>query len=176
MAQVRTCERCGAIPAHRVEVSVAIWNVAGVDQPTATILGFDACAEHQEDIIDILVEYAKAMLREQAPIHAQVVGLEQQIDAAQAELHRLSPVVRAEHAKASKQVRAMGARGEATPDPATLIPEEIRAEVDGLSADVESLEGERAQILVDGTRKHDALMERLTAAVKSKGKSAKQRV
>ena len=120
MALQRTCVRCGSAPAHRVEASLALWNVAEEDQPTGIILADDACASCQEAVIGILQKHTVEMLREQAPKHAEIIKLAKERDDAQRAVNEHELLVKADADKATAQAdsfnAARGSKSAASPD------------------------------------------------------------
>lgn len=166
MPNVTTCSRCGNSPAHRVEVSVAIWNVAAADQPTATVLGADACAEHQEPILHVLFDHAVEMLREQAPLHAEAVALAEKRDRAGAALKVFNPIV----AAAGRRADEFAAANPGKPAPAadTYIDGEHRARIIELTQECEETENARVSVIVKATAASDAIQAKLDKALKRK--------
>lgn len=94
MAIQRICVRCGQAPANRIEVSLAMWSVAQDEMPTSASLGEDSCEHHQEEVITILEKHVREMLREQIPIHRQLMALSHERDAAQSLVDEHAPILR----------------------------------------------------------------------------------
>lgn len=140
--QTRLCVRCGKHPANRVEVELRLFNVAEVDQPTSVILGDDACESCQADVIGVIQKHAVEKMREQAPIHRDIVHLMHAIDDATAAAIAHRPVLEA---------NAMLAQ----PDPAVVQEHEALLDV-VLKKEEERLAKVRAGTAVSDTR--DALM------------------
>lgn len=90
MATARTCDSCGQSPAHRIEASLAMWNVARADQPTANIQGADSCMSCQEHVIAVLQRAAMESLREQSGLHAAMIQAEEEREVAGEELRRFN--------------------------------------------------------------------------------------
>lgn len=144
------CDRCRKSPAHRVEVSVALWNVVQADHPTATIVGADACVNCQADVIETLSSHATEMLREQIPIHREMMKASLDRDGAQGKFTALGPTLRA------------------FADAGAEVPKGIATERDAVLALIADAEDRRIKIALHGTEVQDAATAKLVAALKKK--------
>lgn len=166
MPNVTTCSRDGKTPAHRVEISVAMWNVADPNNPTASILGADACAECQEPILKTLFEFSVEMLREQAPLHKRALELAEKRDRATRAMATFRPAIEGANRQAEK-VAAENPRG-ARPTIDELLPEDIRTRKSELEKEIDAAETERASVIMQATDASDALQAKLDKALKKK--------
>lgn len=157
MADTKTCDRCGKTPAHRVEVSVAMWDVAEADQPTATMLGADSCAADQESTVQILFEHAVAMLREQAPLHAKAVKARDRRDVAENAMRSIRPALEAQRAAAAA-------------NPEAKVEDALTKREAELTEEIAAAETERVNILTQGTKSSDAIVAKMHKALRGKGK------
>lgn len=155
MADVKACDRCGKSPAHRAEVSVAIWNIAEVDQPTATILGADTCASCQEATVDTLHKHAVEMLREQAPLHKKAIELRDRRDRAENAMRSIRPALDAARAAAER-------------NPDTVIDKQMVAREGELLEEIAAAESERLDVITQGTKSSDAIVSKMRKALKAK--------
>lgn len=147
MADLTRCDICHrdpvAYPAFRVEVGVAIWNVAKAGQPTGTVEAIDACEEHQEDAIKRLAEHAQETLREQVPFHVEIEKLNDAIgDATDAASSTAKAVLAHEHANA----------GLKEPPP---LPEELENEHRASLNELAKLEAARHDLIREAQTVHE---------------------
>lgn len=153
----RTCVVCGASPANRVEVSLALWNVAEADQPTGIILADDACLKHQADVVDILQKHCVEMLREQAPLHAKAIAAGARRDKAEHAMRSIKPAL-----DAQRSARA------AKPD--AEVDEKLITREGELAAEIADAERERLEVLTQGTKASDAIVAKMAKAFRAKKK------
>jgi hypothetical protein len=176
MALQRVCVRCGQAPAHRVEASLALWNVAEEDQPTGILLADDACQQHQAEVITVLQEHCVEMLREQAPIHQQLVKLGKERDSLQQQANEQDRLVRldAEQAEAkAAEFNSSPARGTAAAAQADHYRSpEVIARLANLTAAARDKEAERLKKLEEGVllsdKRHNLMRAQLANGKKKK--------
>ena len=173
MANAKTCDACGQSPAHRIEVSVALWNVAREGSPTANIQGADACESCQEHVIGVLQRHAVEALREQVPIHLAMVQAEDARDAATRTWEEYKKVVAAEHAKASAKAEAYKGQhpGKPAPEPEALMDAEVRAKRDTFLETIAAHEAARVTAWEEGNTLAADRGVRLAADLKKLPKS-----
>jgi hypothetical protein len=148
---------CGASPAHRVEASLALWNVAEADQPTGIILADDACLKHQADVVDILQEHCVEMLAGQAPLHAKAIAAGARRDKAEGAMRSIKPAL-----DAQRSARA------AKPD--ADVDEKLITREGELAEEIAAAEKERLDALTQGTKASDAIIAKMAKAFKAKKK------
>lgn len=167
MPNVTTCSRCGKTPAHRVEISLAMWNVADAFNPTASILGAEACEADQEAVIKTLFDHVVEMLREQAPLHKRAIELSEKRDRADRALRTFTPVIEA----AARKAAASAADRSSDQPPKTadeFLEAEHRARIIELRDEIDAHESERVSVITQATDASDALQARLDKALKKK--------
>lgn len=154
MPLLRTCIRCGAAPAHRVESALALWNVAEEEMPTGIILDADSCEKCQVAVVKTLQKHNILTLQEQAPIHKQMVALAKERDLAESALNEHSRLVRADYEQATASATTHNAKlatGKPALSPESFMTTEITERHAKLAARARDLEAERASHAERGT-------------------------
>lgn len=144
MADVRTCDLCGAEGATHIEVGINVWDAVRTDSPTGTTEGLDACDEHRGEAITRLFKHTRELFDEQLPLHRQINALYLTMDELQAQARETAaPLLR--HAE-------QYAGSPAPPPPPDALATAHKAAVLALA----EAEDERRSLVAQATSLHDA--------------------
>lgn len=148
MGSAKTCDLCGALGAETIQVMASIESVVLPGQPTAHIDGCDACAGCQVEALEKTFAHAVEQLREQVPIHREMIAAARERDAAQGAFNQIAPTLKAlaEHGKD--------------------LPASLAKERDRLLGQIAAAEERHAKAYADGTKKSDARVAAFRANLK----------